>query len=172
MDFKTLFGLPAHPLLVHIPIVLLPLVAIGGIAIAVSPNMRKRFGVLTLVLAVVAFVGTWFAAGSGEALVDSVRNSTALREHVDLADKMRPLALLLLAAVFGILLLDRLIARGWTFPKWINGLAIVLMVVIAVGTTGWLIAVGHNGAQATWQNVNVKSESGGDRGMSVTTPGR
>ncbi len=171
MDFKTLFGLPAHPLLVHIPIVLIPLVAVLGIAIAVSPRMREKFGILTLVLAFVAFIGTFLASQSGEALTDSVRRSAALHQHIDLAGKMKYLALLLLAAVFGIMLYDRLTKQGRKFPAGTNALAIVLMVVIAVGSTGWLVAVGHNGAQATWQNVHVKS-GGGDQGLSAPSRGR
>ena len=49
MEITTLFGLPAHPLLVHIPIVLLPLVGIGAIAIACLRQARQRFGTAVLV---------------------------------------------------------------------------------------------------------------------------
>jgi uncharacterized membrane protein len=155
-----LFGLPAHPLLVHLPIVLLPLVGIGAIAIAVSPRARQRFGVLVLVLAGVAFVGTLLAAGSGEALVDSVPNSPALREHVNLAGTMRPLALLLLLVIAGIVVLDRWSLRGKTLPRGSMIVAAVLTIGVALGTNGWLVAVGHNGAEATWQNVHVASGRG------------
>ena len=37
-------GLPAHPLLVHIPVVLVPLAVLGTIVIAVSRKMRDRLG--------------------------------------------------------------------------------------------------------------------------------
>lgn len=30
MEISKLFGLPAHPLIVHLPVVLLPIAAIGG----------------------------------------------------------------------------------------------------------------------------------------------
>ena len=112
MEITTLFGLPAHPLLVHIPIVLLPLVGVGAIAIAVSSSARQRFGTAVLVLAGVAFVGTLLAAGSGESLVESVDSSAALRKHVDLARAMRPLAFVLLLAIGGIVLIDQLKRRG------------------------------------------------------------
>ena len=108
MEITTLFGLPAHPLLVHIPIVLLPLVGIGAIAIAVSPKARRRFGTVVLALAGVAFIGTVLAAGSGEGLVESVDSSAALRKHVDLAEAMRPLAFVLLLAVGGLVIIDQL----------------------------------------------------------------
>ena len=173
MEFTTLFGLPAHPLLVHIPIVLLPLVGIGAIAIAVSPHARQRFGTAVLVLAGVAFVGTLLAAGSGESLVESVDSSGALRKHVDLARAMRPLAFVLLLAIGGIVLIDQLKRRGKPIPPWVprwTGTALgAATIVLAVVTTGWLVAVGHNGAQATWGHTKV--ESGRDQGLSTSTAG-
>src|SRR6478609_8183815 len=99
MRFTTLFGLPAHPLLVHLPIVLIPLVAVGAIAMACSRRVRDRIGWIVLALAVVAFGGTYLAVESGEALEESVKESSALRAHTSLADSMQPLAFALLAAV-------------------------------------------------------------------------
>ena len=37
-------GLPAHPLLVHGPIVLIPLVALSGIAMIIRPVWRITLG--------------------------------------------------------------------------------------------------------------------------------
>ncbi len=39
-----LFGLPAHPLLVHAAVVLVPLAAIGVVLIAFWPAARARLG--------------------------------------------------------------------------------------------------------------------------------
>ncbi len=173
MEITTLFGLPAHPLLVHIPIVLLPLVGVGAIAIAVSSSARQRFGTAVLVLAGVAFVGTLLAAGSGESLVESVDSSAALRKHVDLARAMRPLAFVLLLAIGGIVLIDQLKRRGKPIPRWVprwTGTALgATAIVLAVVTTGWLVAVGHNGAEATWGHTKV--ESGHDEGLSTARAG-
>ena len=46
---SKLFGLPAHPLFVHVPVVLIPLVGIGAIAMAFSARVRDRYGWLVLV---------------------------------------------------------------------------------------------------------------------------
>jgi uncharacterized membrane protein len=164
VEIKTLFGLPAHPLLVHVPIVLIPLVGVGAVWIALSAKARERFGTLVLGGAVVAFVGTWLAVASGGPLEESVKKSAVLREHVDLADKMRPLALLLVLAVLALVLLDRRTRAGRTFPPIALRGAAAVMVVVAVGVTGWLVAVGHNGARATWQQTHIKS-SDGDQGL-------
>lgn len=169
MEITTLFGLPAHPLLVHIPIVLLPLVGIGAIAIAVSPKARRRFGTVVLVLAGVAFIGTVLAAGSGEGLVESVDSSAALRKHVDLAEAMRPLAFVLLLAVGGLVIIDQLTRRGRSVPRWTGAALGAATIALAVVTTGWLVAVGHNGAEATWGKVRVESER--DEGLSTSTAG-
>jgi uncharacterized membrane protein len=173
VEITTLFGLPAHPLLVHIPIVLLPLVGVGAIAIAVSPGARQRFGTAVLVLAGVAFIGTLLAAGSGESLVESVDSSAALRKHVDLARAMRPLAFVLLLAIGGIVLIDQLKRRGKPIPGWVprwTGTALgATTIALAVVTTGWLVAVGHNGAEATWGHTKV--ESGRDQGLSTSRAG-
>ena len=43
----SLFGLPAHPLLVHGAVVLVPLAALGTIVIAFWPAARERIGWIT-----------------------------------------------------------------------------------------------------------------------------
>jgi uncharacterized membrane protein len=168
VEIRTLFGLPAHPLLVHVPIVLLPLVGVGAIAIVLSAQARERFGVLVLALAGAALLGTFLATGSGETLVDSVTSCAARREHVQLAGTMRPLALLLLVVVGAVVYLDRRQRAGTVLPRGAWSAVAVLAIVLAIGTNGWLFAVGHNGAEATWQNVHVTG--GGDEGLSGTAP--
>jgi uncharacterized membrane protein len=156
MDIKTVFGLPAHPLLVHVPIVLLPLVGIGSIAMAVSASARRRFGSVTLALAAVAFVFTQLAAGSGEALQQSVQRSAALHDHVEMAGTLRVLSFVLLAVVAAQYALDRWQRRGQRVHRAIPMATAAVAVVVALGTNGWLVAVGHNGAKAAWQDVKVE----------------
>ena len=171
MEITTLFGLPAHPLLVHIPIVLLPLVGIGAIAIAVSPKARRRFGTVVLALAGVAFIGTVLAAGSGEGLVESVDSSAAVAKarrpgRGDAPARVRP-------AVGGGRPCDHRPAdaqRQIRPPMDVGQPLGAATIALAVVTTGWLVAVGHNGtAEATWGKVRV--ESGHDEGLSTSTAG-
>ena len=42
-DLVTIFGIPAHPLLVHAVVVLLPLAAVCAAALAVRPSWRQRY---------------------------------------------------------------------------------------------------------------------------------
>ena len=52
----TFAGLPAHPLLVHAPVVLVPVVALLVILMIVRPQWLERFGWLAVGLAGLALV--------------------------------------------------------------------------------------------------------------------
>lgn len=54
--FDLVGGLPLHVLVVHAAVVLLPLAALGVIALVAVPRLRSRYSVLTLVAVVVAGV--------------------------------------------------------------------------------------------------------------------
>jgi uncharacterized membrane protein len=166
-------GLPAHPLFVHLPVVLLPLVAMGAIAMAVSPRVRDRIGWIVLGLAVVAGLSTQLAIGSGEALVDSVQRSSALDRHIDIAESIRPLALLLFLVALGVMLLDRRARSAWPFrqraarifPAWMTTGLVVLTVVASVATCARLYQIGDTGAKATWQNTKIVGDHDADATM-------
>ncbi len=165
MRIAKFAGLPAHPLLVHIPIVLLPLVAIGAVAMALSRRFRDRAGWIVLGLAIVAGLSTQLAIGSGKALQDSVDRSSALDRHIAIAESIRPLALLLFLVALGIMLLDRRARSAWPFhgrpavaakTSLMTGLA-ALTVVVAVVTCARLYQIGDSGAKATWQHTRLVS---------------
>ncbi|MCU1487276.1 MAG: hypothetical protein JWN67_4022 [Actinomycetia bacterium] len=162
MEISKLFGLPAHPLLVHVPIVLIPLVALGAVAMAIRPAWRARFGWLVVGLAGVALVGVQLALGSGEALEHHVDRTAALRRHTDMAGSLRPLVLVLFLLVLALVLLDRRPAG----PSWVVPVVAVLAVVAGLGSTVRLAQIGHNGAKASWGDVDMSARpqpgGGGD----------
>ena len=97
--FDTIGGLPAHPLMVHVPVVLLPLATIGVIAMTIRPSLVRSFGWVVTALAGIGFVGTVLAASSGESLEDEYRASgmtisDTLRDHGEMGETVRLLALL------------------------------------------------------------------------------
>jgi len=178
VTITKIFGLPAHPLFVHVPVVLIPLAASGASAMAFSGRVRDRFGWLVLAVAVVAGLSTQLAIGSGKALRHSVPQSAALRQHTHTAESIRPLILLLFLVALAVMLLDRRARTAWPFaaagqPRELGSVArsalIVLTVVVAVGTTVRLFQIGDSGAKATWQRVHLvpngrdRTGSGGTR---------
>jgi uncharacterized membrane protein len=150
MEISKLFGLPAHPLFVHIPVVLIPLVGIGVVGMALSARVRDRFGWLVLALAVVAGLSTQLAIGSGKALQHSVPPSAALHHHTAIAESIRPLMLLLFLAGLALMLAHRRRA-GRAALGAIAGIAVVLAVVANVR----LFQIGDSGARATWERVHL-----------------
>jgi hypothetical protein len=171
IGISKLFGLPAHPLFVHLPVVLIPLVGIGAIAMACSARARERYGWLVLAVAIVAGISAQLAIGSGEQLKHSVPKSAALTRHVHIASSVRPLILLLFLIALAIMLLDRRSVGAWPFTrassspigKLTRGALIVVTVVVAVGTNVRLFQIGDSGAKATWQRVHLRTESSRDR---------
>ena len=158
MDMAKLFGLPAHPLLVHVPIVLLPIVALATLGMAVVPAWRARIGWIVVALAGVAVLGVQLALGSGEALEKHVPRSKVLERHTELAGSLRPLALVLFLLVLALVLLDR--RPSASLPSWVVPVVAVLAVVSGVATTYRLAEVGHNGARASWGETDMSSNHG------------
>ncbi len=180
----TFFGLPAHPFFVHVPIILIPLCGIGAVAMAVSPKVRARYGLLIAGLTVVAGISTQFAISSGQGLQDSVPDSAALNQHIQIAESIRPLVLVLFLAIVAMLWLDRRAARTTasagagtdvaTTERKVNTtdgrektLRLVVAgvaVVVAIGANVRLLQIGHTGAKATWSKVKVVSGGSAERG--------
>jgi hypothetical protein len=170
IDISKLFGLPAHPLLVHTPVVLIPLVGIGAIAMACSARVRERYGWLVLAIAIVAGISVQLAIGSGQALRHSVPRSAALSRHTHIAESLRPLILALFLVALAVMLLDRRARGAWPFrgggsaPRstppmgtLARSALIALTVIVAVGTNVRLFQIGDSGAKATWQRVHLRS---------------
>ncbi|WP_278259213.1 DUF2231 domain-containing protein [Nocardioides convexus] len=66
--FDLINGLPVHPLVVHVVVVLLPLAVLGTVAIVLRPSWRARHGLLVVGCAAVATALVPVATSSGEAL--------------------------------------------------------------------------------------------------------
>ncbi len=75
--FETVAGIPAHPLLVHAVVVLLPLLVAVGCGYALVPRLRSRLDWAAVLLAVAVPVSAFLARQSGNALrARLVRNHT------------------------------------------------------------------------------------------------
>ena len=161
----SLFGLPGHPLVVHLAVVLVPLAAVGTLAIAFWGAARRRIGWIVVGLAFVAFVGCFLAKESGEALQNSVKRTEAVDAHVEMADGGTVAGFAVFVGAAGVMVVD-LIVRQRTARKqaalplqtqapMIVG---VLAVLLALFGSVRIIQIGHSGAKATWENTRIVSE--------------
>lgn len=171
MELEKLFGLPAHPLLVHIPVALIPLCALGAIAMVVSTTWRQRIGWIVVVLMGVAVGASQLAAGSGEALQDSLnRESQLLERHAEMGETFVWFALVFFLAVAGLMIWDAMQRRKATAetgdggPARISGGTVrlilsIVVVLTAVGASYRVYQVGHSGAKAVWsENASAFEE--------------
>lgn len=154
--FDTITGLPVHPLVVHFAVVLLPLAALGLIVLVLVPRWRRTFGWLVIAGLFVGTGAAFVAKESGEALAARVGEP---ERHASLGDVLPLLAgVLFLVALAWFLLDRRRTAAGAAAGITVTILGIA-SIVIALGTIGLTIAVGHSGAEATWAG-EISSTSG------------
>lgn len=142
----TVGGLPAHPLLVHAPLVLIPLVSLSAVGMVASVRFSRRYGSAAAVLSALALISAVAAKLSGEAWSEQVG---VPQPHADLADPL-PVIVLLQALLVSLLwLLDRgrPTNRSRPLPVWLLSALVLVMSVIAVY---WTVRVGHSGAEAVW----------------------
>ncbi len=154
--FDTTFGLPAHPLLIHAPLVLVPLAAILSALLAFLPSWRHRIG-WWAVAALFVVVVTYFAAKqSGEALIEAYERvngegAVDIAEHRDLANAGFVLCLFWLVMTAVLTWFDR--AEPLKTPsanRTGSQVLAGLMTAIAALATVWLIRAGHVGADLVW----------------------
>ncbi len=158
-------GLPAHTLLVHIPVVLIPLGALGAV-LMMWPRLRSVIGWWVCGLLVVAGIATQLAISSGQSLVEYVRESALVREHTRIGENIRPWLLLMFLALVGVMLVDRAIRRRpepptSRDPLRIAGLVLsALAIVFSAMSVYWVYRIGHSGSKAVWKSTQVKIDEG------------
>jgi len=157
-------SLPNHPLLVHIPVVLVPLAALGALAIAIRPKWMTHHGFLLLGTTAVGFVGAVLAAGTGEDLQERFTNagqsiSSTLQHHIDMGDAAQGVV----GLFFGTVLLwvgfawwrrrvgEETATAKVRKPKVIAALLMVLAIGAGVAATTVITIAGHNGAKSVWE---------------------
>jgi hypothetical protein len=157
-------GLPAHVLLVHAVVVLIPLTAVVLVACAVWPPLARRLGLLLPVLGVVALGFVPLTTQAGEWLESRVDESGLVRRHAELGDGLLPWAIGLCALS---------VVVWWTARRWrpaaggegegtgasagrgamvVRVAAAVLSLAVAVGAVVDVYRVGDSGAKAAWHD--------------------
>lgn len=142
-------GVPAHPLLVHAVVVLVPLAAAGAVAVAARPAWERAYGPLVAALALGGAVSATLARFAGEQLEDLIEISPGFEPVIDQHESFGlftvwaswPFALLAVTATV-------LVWRGRPV-RVVGALAAVAGVVAVVAT----VLAGHSGAAAVWADV-------------------
>lgn len=153
--FSTIFGLPAHPLVVHAVVILVPLAALFGLVVAVWPAARARYAPLALAVATLALISVPLATSTGESLKSHVRQSAFVDKHTEMAEGLLPFVALLwlaLAALVGARVLRNSRNVGWA--RYLAAGAAIVVVVGAVASGVQVARIGDSGARAAWHGVD------------------
>lgn len=153
---SKIFGLPAHPLFVHVPIVLIPLALITAF-LAIFKKFRREFLVATASLAVVGAIFLSLGAGSGESLKHDLPRSEAIHEHAEIGEKSQGPAIAFALLAVGALATGEAIRRNFvlktkSLPKWIAPAFLALTLIQGVVSTITVSQAGHSGAKAVWES--------------------
>ncbi len=156
-------GLPAHPLFVHVPVVLIPVTIVAAIALMVRTDWLGRYGIALAIAAVVAMSSVFLTMQAGGALESELHlhgeAATLISEHSQAAHILAivytaftALVILAFAALrisggrpTGLGIADRLLSP----PAMLTTLR-VLVVVLALVAGFFTFRTGDLGAKAVW----------------------
>ena len=154
---STVQGLPAHVLLVHFIVVLIPLTAGLAILSAVWPAARRRLIWLIAALATALAILTPITTTAGEWLEQRINETDILRTHTALGDTMPYVSLALL---FGVALLVLVHVRD-TRQRPLSKLVLVactgVTIVVSVLAVVQVYRVGDSGSRSAWSGEMAAS---------------
>lgn len=160
-------GLPAHVLLVHVVVVLIPLTALALVTAALWPRAARRLGSLLPVLALAALISVPLTTQAGEWLERHVDNNALVRRHTELGDGLLPWALgVFVLAVVVWWTAGRAVAEprqggaaGWA-PLPVRIVVGVLSLAVALGAVVDVYRIGDSGAKAAWHDAYSQAATG------------
>ena len=153
-------GLPAHPLVVHAVVVLVPLTAVGAVVVSLWPRGRTQFGWLVAAGAVLSMGLVPWATSSGEALEEGVSETALMEKHAEMGGQLTPWVVVLAVGMVALMGLSRATAKASASgtsraPSWMVLAVAALTVLAATGALVQVIRIGHSGAEATWSGVST-----------------
>jgi hypothetical protein len=155
-------GIPAHPLIIHVPVVFIPLLALLAAAYALVPVVRPHTRWVLGLLALATPIAALLAKLSGDALYDGMREANLITpdffpridEHQDLGNMTLfvtiALAVLTLALVYFVRP-----RPGTGAPKALALLLGALTIVAAGVSLYYVIRTGDTGANNVWEDIDI-----------------
>jgi plastocyanin/uncharacterized membrane protein len=141
-------GLPLHPLLVHAPVVLIPVVALGLVLVLARPALRRQLAPLVAVLAVVAAATATAAVWTGGELAEALGRGAELDHHRAWGRWSRTAAITVAVGAIAFAVVDRWHHRRANVAAMLgvvtSGLALATVAIVAIA--------GHSGATLAWQD--------------------
>ena len=160
--FTEVNGLPAHVLLIHLTVLLVPTAAALAVAQAWHPGIRRWAGPLGPLLCLAALIMVPITTNAGEWLQKKLPSTPLIRKHAELGDQLLPWVIALFVLSLAMYYLDRRATeepRAEQQPAPALGSArlrlvvAVLVTVAAAGAVVQVVRIGDSGAQAVWKGT-------------------
>jgi hypothetical protein len=157
----ALLGLPTHPLIVHIPVVVVPLTAVGALATVARRSWYFQYRWVVLMMGALGALGAILAASTGEELEEGERVSQAVHEHAEAGETARTVAIVFLVALIAYVAVPWLLARRSMLderrdrvgPSWLRPVLVGAVVLTSIGAVATVIDAGHSGASSVWNET-------------------
>lgn len=147
-------NLPAHPLLVHFVVVLIPLTGILLILCALWPAARRRLTWLVVALAGFLMVLTPVTIAAGEWLADQPAIEAAetpeMDAHMDMGGNGLWVAIVLLVAAALLAWLHLRLDGGHQVQPVVQWIAVAVIIGFAVVGMYEIHKIGKSGAESAW----------------------
>ena len=159
MDYEV-SGLPMHVLLVHATVVFVPLAALCTLLSLLWPAARRRLGIVTPLIALLALVLVPITAAAGSWLLDRVDSTPQINAHMQIAGTLLPwvVGVFLVALAqwlwfrYGGTQGEAMRRRMGTAGSRIAGIAaVVVALVVCGGAVATVVLVGESGSRAVWE---------------------
>ena len=156
-------GLPAHPLIIHVPVIFIPVTVVTALVFMVRADWFARFGIALAVVSIGTMSSIFLAMNAGGALQNLLQlhgeAAHLINEHSQSANYLAIIYVAFTAVLIitfsaqrisggmktGLTALDRALGPRAVF----TGLR-VLMVLLALGGAVMVFRVGDLGAKAVW----------------------
>ncbi len=157
-------GLPAHPLFVHVPVVLIPTTVVAAVVFMFKREWLSRYGIALAVVSIVAMSSTFLTMQAGAALRGALhlqgQAAKLISEHSHAAHILAIVYVVFTATLIvtfaaqrisggmptGLGVVDDLLSPRWIF----SGLRVALVLLSIVA--GYMVfRTGDLGAKAVWE---------------------
>jgi uncharacterized membrane protein len=165
--------LPAHPLFVHVPVILIPTAVVGALVLIARPEWLGRYGIALCLISIIAMSSIFVTMQAGSALRGELHlhgeAASLISEHSQAANILAIVFTLFTAILIltfaayrisggmptGLAIVDVPLGSRSTF----NGLR-VLLVVLALVAGFFTFRTGDLGAKAVWAGKVHAAQSG------------
>jgi uncharacterized membrane protein len=170
-------GLPAHPLFVHVPVILIPATIIAAIVFVFKREWLSRYGIALAVVSIVAMSSIFLTMQAGAALRGELNlqghAAKLISEHSQAAHILAIVYVVFTATLIVTFAAQRIsggmptglaILDGLLSPGWIVGGLRVLLVLLSIGAGYMCFRTGDLGAKAVWEGRVQAARAAGPGG--------